>query len=123
MDIWSRLDLMTIDVAALKRYYKCNFQKNALTKRDEVVVKINYGMDKTIGIRFTYDFVNDPKCALFILPSCIYIYAIQGEPAVPIQVLQQFGDDKINNHYGCNAFILKQICSGVMDKLTTCFRF
>ena len=117
-DIFGRFDLAIKDFLELQKYYACTFDKSESTKKCDLVVVINYGLERTIGIRFTYDFA-DLRCGLYCIPNQIYIFATKGEPPIPIHVLQKSAEYLVANNGSSNAFLLKRICAGVVDKLVT----
>jgi hypothetical protein len=115
-DIFQRFNLLAMDVMELQKYYSCRVDKPLKSMSIMLNVTISLGISFSIGIRFTYDLSNG-RTILYSIPSDVFIFPITGEPSVPINTLLRIAKHVISNGPISNAFLLKRICSAVVDTL------
>ncbi len=115
-DIFQRLNLLAMDVMELQKYYSCRVEKPSKSTSIMLNVTISLGISFSIGIRFTYDLSNG-RTILYSIPSDVFIFPITGEPSVPINALLRISKHVIANGPISNAYLLKRICSAVVDAL------
>ena len=118
-DVFERLVLLAKDIVALQSYHHCYIERGLHQHSVVIRVTIPYGQSSSISIRFTYDLSNE-RCIIYCIPTEASISPVIPTDAAATNKLQKVVNKELSIEPNSNAFLLKRICSSLVETLQDC---